>query len=79
MQIKKIATVVSNKMNKTIIAIIENKYSHPLYGKIIKKTSRFMAHDEYNQCNIGDKVLIKEIRPLSKKKRWLVKQILIKI
>jgi len=75
---EKIGIVVSNKMNKTIIIAVENKYSHPLYEKTLKKTRRFMAHDEKNDCIMGDIVLITETRPLSKNKRWEVKQILTK-
>jgi small subunit ribosomal protein S17 len=75
---EKIGIVVSNKMNKTIVIAVENKYSHPLYEKTLKKTRRFMAHDEKNDCIMGDLVLITETRPLSKNKRWEVKQILTK-
>ena len=75
---EKIGIVVSNKMNKTIVIAVENKYSHPLYEKTLKKTRRFMAHDEKNDCIMGDIVLITETRPLSKNKRWEVKQILTK-
>ena len=70
--------VVSNNMNKSLIVTVENKYSHSTYGKILKKTKRFMAHDHYTKCNIGDIVLISESRPLSKKKCWVVTQILSK-
>jgi small subunit ribosomal protein S17 len=75
---EKIGIVVSNKMNKTIVIAVENKYSHPIYEKTLKKTRRFMVHDEKNDCIMGDIVLISETRPLSKKKRWEVKQILTK-
>ena len=75
---EKIGIVVSNKMNKTIVIAVENKYSHPIYEKTLKKTRRFMAHDEKNDCIMGDVVLISETRPLSKNKRWEVKQILTK-
>jgi len=73
---EKIGIVVSNNMNKSIVITVENKYSHPLYGKTLKKTKRFMAHDERNDCVLGDIVIISETRPLSKNKRWVVKQIL---
>lgn len=73
---KKIGTVVSTKMDKTIIITVENKYSHPIYRKTLKKNQRFMAHDEQNECQLGDIVKIIEVRPLSRKKRWSVKQIL---
>jgi small subunit ribosomal protein S17 len=75
---EKIGTVVSTKMDKTIVIIVEEKYAHPLYGKTVNKTQRFMAHDEKNQCLLGDKVIISETRPLSRKKRWALKQILTK-
>ena len=73
---EKIGIVVSTKMEKTIIIAVENKYSHPIYGKTLKKTQRFMAHDEKNICQLGDIVTINETRPLKQKKRWEVKQIL---
>ena len=73
---EKIGIVVSTKMEKTIIIAVENKYSHPIYGKTLKKNQRFMAHDEKNICQLGDIVTINETRPLSRKKRWEVKQIL---
>jgi|APCry1669190731_1035312.scaffolds.fasta_scaffold192128_2 small subunit ribosomal protein S17 len=75
---EKMGIVVSNNMNKSLIVTVENKYSHSTYGKILKKTKRFMAHDHYTKCNIGDIVLISESRPLSKKKCWVVTQILSK-
>ena len=75
---EKIGTVVSNKMEKTIVITVENKFAHPVYGKTLKKTQRFMAHDEHNECALGDTVIISETRPTSRKKRWAVKQILIK-
>jgi small subunit ribosomal protein S17 len=62
--------VSSNRMDKTITVVVERKIKHPLYGKYVKKTSKFMAHDEENACAIGDKVRIVETRPLSKRKRW---------
>jgi len=75
---EKTGIVASNKMNKTIVIIVEDRYAHPMYNKTLKKTNRFMAHDELNECEIGDKVIISETRPLSRKKRWTVKQILTK-
>ncbi|MDI6604402.1 30S ribosomal protein S17 [Aceticella autotrophica] len=66
----RIGTVVSNKMDKTIVVAVEDRIKHPLYGKIIRRTKKFKAHDENNQCNIGDVVKIMETRPLSKEKRW---------
>ncbi|EDU39046.1 30S ribosomal protein S17 [Clostridium sporogenes ATCC 15579] len=62
--------VVSNKMDKTIVVAVETKVRHPLYGKIMNRTTKFKAHDENNTANINDKVLIMETRPLSKQKRW---------
>lgn len=66
----RVGKVVSNKMDKTIVVAIESSVKHPLYGKIIKRTSKLKAHDEENKCEIGDKVKIMETRPLSKEKRW---------
>ncbi|HRN72955.1 MAG TPA: 30S ribosomal protein S17 [Ginsengibacter sp.] len=62
--------VSSNKMDKTITVLIERKVKHPLYGKFVKKSKGFHAHDEKNECNVGDVVRIMETRPLSKTKRW---------
>jgi small subunit ribosomal protein S17 len=68
--------VVSDKMNKSITILVERKLMHPLYGKFVKKSKKFMAHDENNDCNIGDKVRIMETRPLSKSKKWRMVEIL---
>ncbi len=73
---ERIGVVVSNKMDKSIVVEIERREKHPIYGKFIKKTSRFMAHDEKNDCNIGDTVRIMETRPLSKRKRWRLVEII---
>ena len=62
--------VTSNKMDKTITVAVERKVKHPIYGKFVKKTTRFHAHDEKNECTVGDTVRIMETRPLSKTKRW---------
>lgn len=70
---EKMGTVVSNKMSKTIVITVENRYAHPIYGKTVKKTQRFMAHDESNSCQLGDKVIIIETKPISRKKRWILK------
>jgi small subunit ribosomal protein S17 len=75
---EKIGIVISNKMQKTIVVKVENRYSHPIYLKTIKKTKKYLAHDEKNICNIGDQVLLKESRPLSKRKRWTIIKILSK-
>lgn len=71
----RIGKVVSNKMDKTIVVAIETSVKHPLYGKIVKRTYKLKAHDEENQCQIGDKVKVMETRPLSKEKRWRLVQI----
>ena len=68
--------VVSDKMDKTIVVTVEDRVKHALYGKVLRKTSRLKAHDEENQCGIGDRVLIMETRPLSATKRWRVVEIL---
>ncbi|MCC7232088.1 MAG: 30S ribosomal protein S17 [Bacteroidia bacterium] len=73
---ERIGVVVSNKMNKSIVVSVERKVKHPIYGKYIKKTTRFMAHDEKNESGIGDLVCITETRPLSKSKCWRLKEIL---
>ena len=68
--------VVSSKMNKSIVVEVGRKVKHPIYGKFVKKTSKFMAHDEKNDCNIGDTVRIIETRPLSKNKCWRLVEII---
>ena len=68
--------VTSNKMDKTIVVAIENHVKHPLYGKIVKKTYKLKAHDEKNECNIGDTVKVMETRPLSKDKRWRLVEVI---
>ncbi len=68
--------VVSNGMNKSIVIEVVRKVKHPIYGKFIKKTSRFMAHDEKNECNVGDTVCIMETKPLSKNKKWRLVKII---
>ena len=71
----KIGTVVSDKMDKTIVVAVKTKVRHPLYGKMINNTVKFKAHDENNECGIGDTVRIMETRPLSKDKNWRVAEI----
>lgn len=66
----RVGIVVSDKMDKTIVVAIEDRAMHPLYKKIVKKTYKLKAHDEKNECGVGDKVLVMETRPLSKDKRW---------
>jgi small subunit ribosomal protein S17 len=75
---QQIGIVVSNKMQKTIVVKIENRYSHPIYSKILIKTKKYLAHDEFEKCKIGDQVLVEECRPFSKKKRWKLIQIISK-
>ena len=72
----RVGKVVSNKMDKTIVVAIEDHVKHPLYKKIVKRTYKLKAHDEKNECNIGDTVLIMETRPLSKTKRWRLVEII---
>ena len=76
---ERIGLVVSNKMNKSIVVSIERKVKHPKYGKFVKKTSKFVAHDENNSCSIGDTVKIMETRPLSKTKYWRLVEVLEKV
>ena len=71
--------VSSNKMDKTITVAVERKVKHPLYGKFLKKTTKFHAHDEKNECNIGDTVKIMETRPISKLKRWRLVEVVEKV
>ena len=73
---ERIGVVVSNSMEKSIVITVRQKVKHPIYGKFVNKTSRFMAHDEENNCNVGDTVKITETRPLSKNKRWRVIEII---
>jgi small subunit ribosomal protein S17 len=68
--------VVSDKMNKTVVVAVEDRVKHPLYGKVMRRTSKLKAHDEQNECGIGDRVLLMETRPLSATKRWRVVEIL---
>lgn len=75
----RVGKVVSNKMDKTIVVAIEDNVKHPKYGKIIKRTLKIHAHDENNECDIGDKVLVMETRPLSKTKRWRLVRIIEKV
>ena len=75
----RVGVVTSNKMDKTITVKVERKVKHPLYGKFIKKTTGFHAHDEKNECSIGDVVKIMESRPLSKTKRWRLVEVVEKV
>ena len=73
---ERIGIVVSNKMNKSISVMVELKVMHPKYGKFVKRSTKFMAHDEKNECRMGDTVRIMETRPLSKNKRWRLVEII---
>jgi len=76
---ERIGLVVSNKMNKSVVVAVLRKMKHPKYGKFVLKTSKFMAHDEKQECNIGDRVKIMETRPLSKNKCWRLVEIIEKV
>ena len=76
---ERIGLVVSNKMDKTIIVAVETQEKHPIYGKFVKKATKFVAQDEKNECSEGDKVRIMETRPLSKTKRWRLVEIVEKV
>jgi len=73
---ERVGVVVSNSMEKSIVITVKQKVKHPIYGKFVNKTSKFMAHDEENTCNVGDTVKISETRPLSKNKRWRLVEII---
>lgn len=72
----RVGKVVSNKMDKTVVVAVVDNVKHPLYGKIVKRTYKLKAHDENNECNIGDRVKVMETRPLSKDKRWRLVEII---
>ena len=67
--------VVSDKMDKTVVVAVEDRFKHPLYGKVVRRTSKLKAHDEQNSCGIGDRVLLMETKPLSATKRWRVVEV----
>jgi small subunit ribosomal protein S17 len=73
---ERVGDVVSDKMDKTIVVAIENRSPHPKYGKIVVRTKKYKVHDAENKCQIGDRVRIRETRPLSKTKRWTVEEII---
>ena len=73
---QRVGVVTSNKMTKTISVSVQRRLRHPIYGKFVKKSKKFLAHDENNDCNIGDTVRIMETRPLSKNKRWRLVEII---
>ncbi|WP_400193474.1 30S ribosomal protein S17 [Hymenobacter sp. B81] len=72
---ERVGRVTSNKMDKTIVVVVESKMKHPIYGKFVSKSTKFTAHDENNECGEGDTVRIMETRPLSKRKRWRLVEI----
>jgi len=72
---EKLGIVTSNKMQKTVVVTVERQFSHPLYKRVVRRSKNFMAHDEKNQCQVGDTVRIVETRPLSARKRWRVLEI----
>ena len=72
----KVGLVTSNAADKSVVVKVENFVMHPLYHRFVRTTSKFMAHDEENTCNSGDRVLIEECRPLSRRKRWLVRKVI---
>ena len=73
---ERVGTVVSDKMNKTVVVAVENRFPHPIYKKIVSRTTRYKAHDAENNCRVGDRVRIKETRPMSAHKRWAVSEVL---
>nr|YP_010594921.1 ribosomal protein S17 [Stephanopyxis turris]WAJ57656.1 ribosomal protein S17 [Stephanopyxis turris] len=75
---EKVGIVISDKMQKTIVVKVENRYSHPIYSKTMIKTKKYLVHDEINECNIGDQVLVQECRPLSRRKRWILAKVISK-
>ena len=75
-KVKRVGVVVSDKMEKTIVVMVERQFAHPLYKRTVKRTKKFLAHDEESKANIGDRVEIIEARPLSKRKRWKLVRVL---
>ena len=73
---ERLGTVVSDKMNKTVVVAVENRFPHPIYRKIVSRTKRYKAHDETNKCRVGDRVRITETRPMSASKRWAIAEVL---
>ena len=69
-------TVISDRMDKTVVVAVERTTAHPLYGKVVRRSNKFKVHDENNQCRVGDRVLLRECRPLSKGKSWRLVEIL---
>nr|YP_010471315.1 30S ribosomal protein S17 [Sargassum confusum]QXI87597.1 ribosomal protein S17 [Sargassum muticum]UEP18091.1 ribosomal protein S17 [Sargassum kjellmanianum]UVW81635.1 30S ribosomal protein S17 [Sargassum siliquastrum]AZJ16092.1 30S ribosomal protein S17 [Sargassum confusum]UVF63273.1 30S ribosomal protein S17 [Sargassum confusum] len=75
-KLQRLGIVISDRMQKSVVVAVEYRYKHQFYSKIVVRTKRYLAHDEENNCNIGDEVIVEESRPLSKRKRWIVKKIL---
>ncbi|MEB3266809.1 MAG: 30S ribosomal protein S17 [Cyanobacteriota bacterium] len=73
---ERVGTVVSDKMDKTVVVAVENRFPHPIYRKTVSRTKRYKAHDEGNACRVGDRVRITETRPLSRTKRWAVAEVI---
>jgi small subunit ribosomal protein S17 len=73
---ERVGTVVSDKMDKTVVVAVENRFPHPIYLKTVSRTTRYKAHDETNNCRVGDRVRITETRPLSRTKRWTVAEVI---
>ena len=73
---ERVGTVVSDKMDKTVVVAVENRFPHPIYQKTVSRTKRYKVHDEANACKVGDRVRITETRPLSRTKRWQVAEVL---
>ncbi len=73
---ERVGTVVSDKMEKTVVVAVENRFPHPIYNKTVSRTTRYKVHDEANRCRVGDRVRITETRPLSRTKRWTVAEVL---
>jgi small subunit ribosomal protein S17 len=73
---ERVGVVTSNSMNKSIVVAVERKVKHPMYGKFVKKTSKFVAHDEKDECTVGDTVRIMETRPISKNKNWRLVEVI---
>jgi small subunit ribosomal protein S17 len=74
---ERVGTVVSDKMDKTVVVAVENRFPHPIYQKTVRRTTRYKAHDETNSCKVGDRVRITETRPLSRSKRWAVAEVIV--
>lgn len=76
---EKVGKVTSNKMQKTVVVTVERQVTHPLYRRVVRRSKKFLAHDEKNECGVGDQVRIQETRPLSRRKRWRVVEVVRKV